>query len=324
MEKDTQTVAQAEQAISHPKLLESMSDGFAVYKAIDDGQDFVFCEHNPAGARITGLSREQVIGKRVTEVFPGIEEFGLLEVFRRVFKTGEKEDHATTQYQDERIILWVENSVLKLPGGEIVAVYRNISKQKRQQERIEHLSLLRNTGLRIHRHLATIQKRQHLLQAICDVFVNDKGYRSAWIVLLDDKKQFTHSANAGLLKGFHQLEQELKQGNFSPCISRILKDNQLLWQKSQQSLCEECPLANGYPDTGFMTSPLLYMGKLYGVLSVCISAKIVTDNDERELFKDMSRDIAYALFNLEQNKRRQEHEQEISIRDQISRTFIIN
>ncbi len=44
------------------ELMENMSDGVAVYKAIETGQNFVFLEHNQAGARITGQEYDQVIG----------------------------------------------------------------------------------------------------------------------------------------------------------------------------------------------------------------------------------------------------------------------
>ena len=115
-------------------LIENMRDGVAVYQAVDDGNDFVFVTLNPAGARSSRLRAEDVIGRRVREVFPGIEAIGLFEVFQRVYRSGEPEAYKVTRYQDERIELWVENYVYKLPSGELVAVFADVSEQKAAEQ----------------------------------------------------------------------------------------------------------------------------------------------------------------------------------------------
>jgi PAS domain S-box-containing protein len=115
-------------------LFNVMSSGVAIYEAVDHGRDFIFRDFNDAGCRIEKLKREDVIGKRVTEVFPGVEEFGLLDVFRRVWKTGRSEAFSLKEYSDRKISGWRENHVFKLPSGEIVAVYDNITERKRAEE----------------------------------------------------------------------------------------------------------------------------------------------------------------------------------------------
>ncbi|MES9849433.1 MAG: PAS domain S-box protein, partial [Candidatus Thiodiazotropha sp.] len=112
------------------ELVDNMSDGVAVYEAVDDGNDFVFREYNKSGERIGKNSRTDVIGKRVTEVFPGIDMLGLLAVFRRVWQSGEAEYFPIDSYQDERLQLWVENYVYRLPGGEIVAIFNDVTDRK--------------------------------------------------------------------------------------------------------------------------------------------------------------------------------------------------
>lgn len=306
------------------ELMENMSEGVAVYRAVDEGENFIFLDHNQAGERITGQKYEHVVGKYVTDVFPGVEEIGLLDVFRRVWKTGLAEEHPISQYQDERIFLWVDNYVFKLPGGEIVSIYRDITKQQLQQERIAYLSLLRKTGIAIHRILATPQDSQQLLQAICEVFVTEKGYRSAWIVLLDENRNCRLSGNAGLLKGFDLLEQKMRGGDLPSCISKVIKERQIVWQTSQHALCTGCQMANGYPDNGIMSVSLQHGDRFYGVLTVSLVADMVADREARELFEEISRDIAFALYNQELDTERKQKEYEISIRDQISRIFALH
>lgn len=116
------------------ELIEGMNEGIAVYEVVGDGEDFVFKEHNRAGERITGLSRAQVIGKPVSQMFPGMDAMGLLDVFRRVWRSGRAEHHPVHQYQDDQLTLWVENYVFRLPSGEIVAIYDDVTEKRRVEQ----------------------------------------------------------------------------------------------------------------------------------------------------------------------------------------------
>jgi len=130
---------QAEKALCEAEtryceLFENINVGVAVYEAIDGGRDFVFKDFNRAGERIDREDRRQLIGRSVLEVRPGIEQFGLLDVFRRVWQTGKPEHHPVTHYKDNVMTGWYENYVYRLPSGEIVAVFDNVTERKRSEE----------------------------------------------------------------------------------------------------------------------------------------------------------------------------------------------
>jgi signal transduction histidine kinase/methyl-accepting chemotaxis protein len=112
------------------QLFEHSSSGVVVYEPFEDGKDFVFRDINKAVESIESVNRAEIIGKKVTEVFPGVVEFGLLEVFRRVWQTGQSACHPVNYYSDGRLEGWRENSVYKLPSGEIVAVYDDLTAWK--------------------------------------------------------------------------------------------------------------------------------------------------------------------------------------------------
>lgn len=134
---DSEIRALRSNAATFEGLFNVMSSGVAIYEAIDHGGDFVFKDFNDAGCRIEQIKREEVIGKRVTEVFPGVEKFGLLDVFRRVWKTGQAEVYPVKKYKDDRIAGWRENHVFRLPNHEVVAIYDDITQRKRAEEVME-------------------------------------------------------------------------------------------------------------------------------------------------------------------------------------------
>ncbi len=125
------------------EIFQHMSDGVAVYEAMEGGRDFIFKDVNPAVLRGAELNRQEVVGRRVTEVFPGVQDLGLLAVFQRVYRSGQAEHLPVSRYRDDRVTLWVENYVFKLFSGEIVAVYTDLTGRKEAEEaysRIYHLA----------------------------------------------------------------------------------------------------------------------------------------------------------------------------------------
>lgn len=118
------------------ELFDNMSSGVAVYQALDEGKTFKIIDFNRAAERITDATRENILGRDALEVFPDLKKMGLYEVFQRVWKTGIPETHPVSLYQDERILLWAENYVYKLPSGEIVAVFDDITEKKKTEAEI--------------------------------------------------------------------------------------------------------------------------------------------------------------------------------------------
>ena len=108
-------------------LFDSMSSGVAVYETRDQGVSFILKNLNRGAERIDFLRREEVVGRDVRQVFPGSEESGLLAVLLRVGQTGRPERHPVGRYEDGRIVGWRENYVYRLPLGEVVIVYDDVT-----------------------------------------------------------------------------------------------------------------------------------------------------------------------------------------------------
>jgi len=115
------------------QLFDNMGDGVAIYQPVGDGEDFVFVDLNLAGQKLSVATRDEVAGRKVSEVYPGVKDMGLFDAFRRVHRTGQPEFLPLARYKDNRIEEWVENSVYRLPSGQIVAIYRDTSEQRRAE-----------------------------------------------------------------------------------------------------------------------------------------------------------------------------------------------
>lgn len=65
-------------------IFEGSKSAVAIFNVINDGSNFVFKDLNRSAEFIEQIKREDVIGKKVTDVFPSIKDFGLLK-YSRVF-----------------------------------------------------------------------------------------------------------------------------------------------------------------------------------------------------------------------------------------------
>jgi len=131
-------------------LFNTIGSCVAIYEPFNNGEDFIFKDVNKAAENLSQIKKEKVVGKKVTEIFPNVKEIGLFEVFSNVYKTGEKMQLPLVMYQDNRIQQWVENTVYKLPSGEIVAVYEDTSVQRKaekalQESEVKYRAIFENT-----------------------------------------------------------------------------------------------------------------------------------------------------------------------------------
>ena len=133
--------AQAEVRKSEEKfreLMENMHSGVAVYEAVAGGKDFEVKDFNRTGEKIDNIDREKVVGRSVSDVFPGVKNSGLFDVLQRVSQSGIPEHFSGGVYQDHRTPpSWRENYVYRLSSEEIVNVYQDVTEIKLAQKALE-------------------------------------------------------------------------------------------------------------------------------------------------------------------------------------------
>jgi PAS domain S-box-containing protein len=108
-------------------IFENMRNGVAVYQTVDDGRDSVFIDFNKAAEQLDGVRKSGLIGKRLLDVFPNADKFGVLASLQRAHQTAEPEYLPASYYRDEHSEGWRENFICKLPDGDIVAIYNDIT-----------------------------------------------------------------------------------------------------------------------------------------------------------------------------------------------------
>ena len=117
-------------------LFSSMFDGFSYHKIlVKEGRpvDYIYIAVNDAFEKMTGLNRKDVIGKRVTEILPGIEKdpADWIGVYGKVAITGQPvifENYAAPLNR------WYSVSAYSPRKGYFVAIFEDITARKKAEE----------------------------------------------------------------------------------------------------------------------------------------------------------------------------------------------
>ncbi|MFH1020706.1 MAG: diguanylate cyclase [Pseudomonadota bacterium] len=170
------------------ELFNNMSSGVAVYEATDLGaDDFVFVDFNRAAERIEKIRKDQVIGRSLLEVFPGAKEFGLLAVLQRVWQTGRPKYHPISVYKDNRLSGWRENYLYKLPSGEVVAIFEDVTARKQAENKLAMESAVSGAVARISRMIISSDSLKDISVALLEEIQILTGSKHGIIDLVDEK-----------------------------------------------------------------------------------------------------------------------------------------
>lgn len=108
--------------------IDDLPINIAIYQ-VKDGD--VYCvDFNLAALASEKISKNELIGKKLLDLFPNAKAFGLFDLILDVFETGESQDIDLKLYQDPRISGWKKNRVIKLPNGNIMVAYNDLTAQK--------------------------------------------------------------------------------------------------------------------------------------------------------------------------------------------------
>jgi PAS domain S-box-containing protein len=125
------------------RLFDFMPGGIARHKIVVDEKgkpiDYIFLEVNQAFEKLTGLKREDIIGKRVTEAIPDISnfEFDWISTYGEVALTGEPKRFE--QYM-EPLRRWYAISAYSIERGYFITAFTEITERKMIEEMLRERS----------------------------------------------------------------------------------------------------------------------------------------------------------------------------------------
>ena len=137
-----------ENVACYQSLFHSINSGVAIYKAIDNGEDFVFVSINEAAEKISSIKSKDVIGKRALDICPNFEKIDFISVLQQVYRSGIPFDmpefkHICGHGEKEG---WRKYFIYKLPSGEVVVIYDDITERKQLEAHLQQSQKMESIG----------------------------------------------------------------------------------------------------------------------------------------------------------------------------------
>jgi len=287
------------------KLFENMMDGLVLHRLITNKNghpvDYIILKVNKAAEKILSWNRKDIEGKKATEVYNGDTPF--IERYAKVAQTG-KAKYFIDYYP--RFKKWYEINSFCPKKGYFANIFRDITERKQAEEKIKHLNLVLRAIRSVNQLITKEKNRERLLQGVCNNLIKTRGYHSAWIALLDESGKLETYAEAGLGKAFLPMIELLKKGRLTACGKKALKQQKVVITKDPASTCTECPLAQEHSGRGAMSTRLEHDKKVYGLMTVSIPTHLADNQEEQSLFKEVARDIAFSIRNIELDEERKQ------------------
>jgi PAS domain S-box-containing protein len=187
-------------------------------------------------------------------------------------------------------------------------IFSDVTELRAEQRASVHLRILLQTIINLHRLIGGEKDKQTLIRKCCDILVTNRGYGSAWIILLDAAGKVEFHAESGLNHDLDQLVSRINLGGFPACILECQARQMTVTIDAPSTFCRDCPLGNGYPRQGVMCASVVHGSSVHGYLNVSLHAEFLQDPEEYERFAEVAADIGYALFNLDQQEKKRQME----------------
>ena len=135
LSRDITAHRKAEQ--DYQTLFHEMLDGFSLHEIICDGQgnpaDYRFLAVNPAFERMTGLNADNIEGRTVLEVLPGIERYWI-ETYGRVALTGEP---AFFENYSKDLAKYFEVKTFRPAPNQFACIFYDITDRKQLEDALK-------------------------------------------------------------------------------------------------------------------------------------------------------------------------------------------
>ena len=197
-------------------------------------------------------------------------------------------------------------------------VFSDVTELRSKEEKIVHLNLVLKTIMKIQQLISTEKDPAILIDKTCNLLTKNRGYNSAWIVLLDKKTNISNSAFTGLNYNFNALENNIQAGQLPACIKTLKKEGEVKIFKHRNKLCKDCPFAEKYLKNSVMAVSLSHADTFLGYMVVQVASELLSEHEEKDVFAEIAHDLAYGLYVMEQEGERQKMKDQLMLTEKMT------
>lgn len=119
--------------LEYQQIFQYSPNAVVIYDIYNNGKDFIFADINERVEEIEKVKKDDILGKKVTDIFPSIKNYEIFNAFVKVWKTGKSMQVPLFLYEDDQRYGYRLNTVSKLPSGQLLVIYSDETEFKYSQ-----------------------------------------------------------------------------------------------------------------------------------------------------------------------------------------------
>jgi len=258
---------------------------------------------SPRVEDLYGYMPDELVGKHLSSTTPVKEVPRAVKALSTVFAGKPLKNFKINQTHKAGHNIPMEiNAVPVYKNGKIVGIQgitRDITERKQAEEKIQHLNMILRSVRDINQLITKEKNRNVLLQQACKILTRDKGYYNVWLALFTEDKKLDFITQAGNGKKFQLLKDDFTKGKLCYCSKNALNKPGLFLIEKPKLECGDCPGAYMCKGNSGISLRLEYNQKVYGLLTASTETEYLFDEDILKLFREVTEDIAFAIYRLE-------------------------
>ncbi|HDP70342.1 MAG TPA: HD domain-containing protein, partial [Actinobacteria bacterium] len=198
--------------------------------------------------------------------------------------------------------------------GELTATFNQmVVDRKKAEKHIERLNRVLHTVGDVNRLIVKEGDPKKLLNKLCKIMVDFKGYKLAQAVLSKNDKPVFQTVALEQGQEDEEVEAMFSAEKLMPCAEKALKEEAVVIvdEGRRKWLCKNCSLSKRYIQGSSISIPLSHKGKIFGVLMVYSNLAQAFNLDEVNLLEELCGDIGFALEGAEREERRKQAEEKL-------------
>ncbi len=286
------------------------------------GFDWRYRYLNDVAAKHGSLSKEELLGHTMMEMYPGIENTEMFAKLRQCM-----EEHIPQRMENEFTFpdgtkSWYELNMEPVNEGVLILSW-DITERKQTEEKLRNLNEMLLTIRKINQLIVEADDEAELLRQVCETLVDGRNYKVAWIGFISESSyDVLPVAHAGLEADYlSSVKITLDDSGYGQgttgnaiktrraSIMRDITNDKRYWPWLEQAIKRGNAASEAFP--------LIVEDRVIGALNVYSGKPDAFDEAETGLLMELAGDIALGIEKIRQRTERRQMEDELKIRAQF-------